>query len=758
MGEIMSLFTVLVRLARHRSKLLLWAAGLLTLAGLVIGGFSTANLTMGLNDYDDPGSASVQAQHQIEQATGADPEQGYLITVHTSTRMDPAAPLPLAVQHAVAVLRSRPEVRSVADYSSAGNPRMISVDGRTTVVSAAVGRFGEVGESASVADIRRLLDADPLLRSTTSLGGPTTANVQVSEISTIDLGNAELIGFPILLVLMLFVFRGVVAAAVPLFGAVYAVAVTLLVMSGVTSFLSLSVFALNLVLALGIGLSIDFSLLMISRFREELDHGASPVQAMTATLTVAGRTVLFSALTVTAALASLTLFPQRFLYSMGIAGMLTTLSAASFALLVLPAVLGILGPRINAWSLRSRRHGSESSTAVGSIAEGAALTRGRWYRFAQRVMGHPVRYAAVAGSALLALGIPLAGVQFTGVDASVLPPGTSAGAVYRSLSNDFGNALTAPVTVVVQAPSNARPAIDQYAAALGAVPGVVGVSPAEALSATVWQIEVSLKDAPLSLPAQASLERLQKVGHPFPVAMTGQTEQFRGLQDSLGAHLPWALGLILITTLAILFAMTRSVILPIKAILMNTLTLSAAFGALVLIFQRGHLSGLLGFTSQGALESTSPIILFALVFGLSTDYSVFLLGRIKEAHDSGLTTREAIATGLEKTGRIVTMAAALLCTAVGVLALSRLTFIKELGLGTAIAVFVDATIIRAVLVPALMTLMGEANWWAPGRRSRGLPPPQQPTGEAGNGHGAGSAPTRSAPALLRLDGADHRSA
>jgi RND superfamily putative drug exporter len=240
------------------------------------------------------------------------------------------------------------------------------------------------------------------------------------------------------------------------------------------------------------------------------------------------------------------------------------------------------------------------------------------------------------------------------------------------------------------------------------------VSPPVKLGSDLWEIQAELKAEPLSTLAQDTLRAIRAVPAPYQVQATGQTAQFRALQDSLGSHLPIAIGVIVLTTLLILFAMTGSVVLPVKALVMNALTLSAAFGTLVFIFQNGHFEKLVGFTSQGALESTSPIILFALVFGLSTDYSVFLLGRIKEGFDEGLTSREAVAAGLEKTGRIVTLAAALLCIAVGALALSRLTFVKELGLGTAVAVFIDASLVRAVLVPSLMAIMGRGNWWAPG--------------------------------------------
>jgi putative drug exporter of the RND superfamily len=701
------MFTRLVGLALRRPHRMLWAAGALVLVGLVVGGASANGLTMGLGDYDDPASATALAQHDVRRATGIDLEQGYLVLIHTGHRIDPGDAPPLMVTRVEAVLRARPETRSVLDFASAKDPRMIAANGRDTYVVARVGGFTNNAEKRAVSAVQSALQRDPLLRGRTWLGGPTAANVQVSEVSTVDLATAELIGFPILLLLLLVVFRGVVAALLPLLGAGYTIAGALLGIGTVMTVLRLSVFALNLVLALGIGLAIDFSLLVVSRFREELGRGLPVPEALRATVSVTGRTVLFSALTVSAALASLTLFPQRFLYSMGIAGIVTTLAATSFALVVLPALLALLGHRINRWApARWRR-------PVGAV-DGEVSASGHWYRFAQHVMRRPVLFAAAASIVLIALGLPFTGIKFTGVGAGVLPADSSGGFVYRELRGGFPAEPATPIDLIATAPDSATADLTSYAARVRAVPGVTSVSPPVRLGGGLWEIQASPAAPPLSPRARQSLREIRAVPAPYQVRAIGQTAQFQAMLDSLGAHLPLAIGLIVVTTLLILFAMTGSVILPVKALLMNALSLSAAFGALVFIFQYGHFERLLGFTGEGALESTSPIIVFALAFGLSTDYTVFLLSRIKECHDGGLSSREAVATGLERTGRIVTMAAVLLCIAVGALVLSRLTFIKELGLGTAIAVLIDATIVRAVLVPALMAIMKDANWWAPG--------------------------------------------
>lgn len=695
------MFTRLARLALGRPRRVLLAAAVVALLALVIGGSLTTKLTSGLSDYDDPSGPSASAQHDVFAATGVDPEQGILLVVHSAAALSPApgGPLPSVVRDAASLLGTEPGVVHVLDYATTGDPRMISKDGHSTYLVAEV---GHVDEKNITSDLQKRIAADPQLKNSSFLGGPTVANVQVSSVSTNDLGYAEAIAFPILLILLLFVFRGVVAALLPLLGGIFTILLTLLGMAGVMSATKLSVFALNLVLGLGLGLSIDFSLLMTSRFREELARTGSVAEAVRITVTVTGRTIAFSTLTVASALAALIIFPQRFLYSMGIAGVLCTLSAAVFALLVLPAILAALGTRINKWAPRRLQR-----------AESAEDHSGRWYRFAKWVMRHRIVLAITTTAGLLLLGSPFTGIKFTGVDSSALGDKSSAGQVYTMLTRDFDAASVAPVGLIVNAPASAAASVNAYAGHVAAIGGVSGVTPPQQLGPNLWEVDATLADAPLSTAAQNTYHHIQAVPSQYQVRAIGQTAEFRALQGSLGSHLPLAVGLIALTTLLLLFAMTGSVILPIKALIMNALSLSAAFGVLVMVFQWGNLTGLLGFTGQGALESTSPIILFALAFGLSTDYGVFLLGRIKEGHARGLSSDEAVAVGLERTGRIVTAAAALLMIAIGALTLSSLTFIKELGFGSAVAVFLDATIVRAVLVPALMAILGRGNWWAP---------------------------------------------
>jgi uncharacterized membrane protein YdfJ with MMPL/SSD domain len=385
---------------------------------------------------------------------------------------------------------------------------------------------------------------------------------------------------------------------------------------------------------------------------------------------------------------------------MGIGGFFVALIAAAIALIVLPAVLTLLGGRVNALAppFLSRR----------AERDARASQEGFWYRLSRLVMRVPGRIAAGAAALLIALGIPFLGIHFTSVDAQVLPESASAHQVDDVLRAEFPPYRDSPVTLAIEADASEA---DRIAEAAAEVPGAAAVTPARELEGGTHLVQVISRAPPLDERSQDLVRDLR--GLEGDALVTGTTAGYLDLQDSLGEHLPLVLLIVAAITVAVLFVMTGSVILPLKQLIMNVLGLSAVFGILVLVFQDGRLEGLLGYTSQGGLESTQPLLLFAVVFGLSTDYGVFLLARIKEARDAGYSNSEAVAVGLERTGRIVTAAAVLFCIAIGAFVSSQIIFIKELGLGTAIAVLIDATIIRALLVPSLMELLGRWNWWAP---------------------------------------------
>ena len=368
-------------------------------------------------------------------------------------------------------------------------------------------------------------------------------------------------------------------------------------------------------------------------------------------------------------------------------------------------MLALLGPRVNALSpARFRR----------SLARTASTDRaGFWYRLSHTVMRRPVAFAVASTAVMVALGVPFLGITFTGVDASVLPKGASARQVSDALASEFPPNRAAPVYVAVKAPRSDAAEVQAYAQRLARLGGAAGIEGPRPSGPGLWRVDVIPRDAVLAASSKRLVHEIRSTRAPFSTLVGGQTAAFVDQGESLRSNLPLGIGILVATTLLLLFALTGSVILPFKSLLMNLLTLSATFGLLVLIFQDGRLESVLRYTSQGALEETQPILLGAIVFALSTDYGVFLLTRIKEARDSGLPNTEAVASGPERTGRLVTSAALLFCIAIGVFSTSAIVFIKEIGVGIAIAVILDATIVRGLLVPSLMCLLGDWNWWAP---------------------------------------------
>jgi len=643
---------------------------------------------------DDPRTESVRADRLLE---GTGQGAGVDVVALVDTPRGAASPEGRArVAQVARALRAEPGVGRVATFEEAGRG-LLALDGRSSYVAASF-RPGADEVETGKRLINRLGD-EPGLR----LGGSGIAAPQVQEQTSKDLARAELFVFPLLLGLSLLFFRSVVAALLPLLVGGMAIVLTMLGLRVGSELGSISVFALNVVTGLGLGLAIDYSLFMVSRYREELARVGPGAEAIRRTLASAGRTVLFSSLTVAAALGSLLLFPQRFLHSMGIGGMMVALLAGGVALLVLPAVLALLGPRVNALAPRRLQRAAD--------ADARPAQSGAWYRLSRAVMRRPGTVAVGAATLLIALGTPFLGIKLTAIDASVLPPSASARQVDDALKREFDVRRTTPITLVARTAPG--PELDRYLDRVRAVPGVLEVSRSRPAGEGLTVVDVVPAAGALSDSSQQAVRDVRALDPPFGVLSRGSTAALVDLKASLADHLPAALALLMGTTIVVLFLMTGSVVLPIKALVMNLLTLSAAFGVLVLVFQDGRLEGLLGYTSQGALEATQPVFLFAVAFGLSTDYGVFLLARIKETRDAGAPNEQAVATGLERTGRIVTAAALLFCVAVGAFATSQIVFLKELGVGTALAVLIDATIVRALLVPALMKLLGRWNWWAP---------------------------------------------
>ncbi|HEV3376617.1 MAG TPA: MMPL family transporter [Thermoleophilaceae bacterium] len=685
------MFAALTSLATRRPKRVVLVAVLVVVAAAVAG----SSVADRLDPYaaDDPATESVQADALLERAgVGA----GVDVVVLVDTPGGVNTPEVRARVAGVArELRAEPDVGDVVTFEQGGRA-LVARDGRSTYVAASLRPGADENDAGE-----RLIDRFEGYEGVT-LGGFAVASPQVNEQVSEDLARAELLAFPLLFLLSFLFFRSVVAALLPLLVGGMAIVLTLFGLRIGSEFGSISVFALNVTTGLGLGLAIDYSLFIVSRYREEVADVGPGAEAIRRTLATAGRTVLFSSVTVAAALGSLLLFPQRFLYSMGIGGMMVAVLAGAVALVVLPAVLALLGPRVNALAPRRLQRAAQ--------ADARPAQSGAWYRLSRAVMRRPGTIAVGSAALLIAMGIPFLGLKVTAVDASVLPESSSARQVDIALKRDFDVRRTTPITLVAEAPPG--PALDRYLDRVREVPGVLDVGRPRTRDGLTL-VDAVPRAPVLSEESQQAVRDVRGLDPPFEVLSRGQTATLVDLKESLVNHLPAALAVLMGATLVALFLMTGSLVLPIKALVMNLLTMSAAFGLLVLIFQDGRFEGLLDYTSQGALEATQPIFLFAVAFGLSTDYGVFLLARIKEARDAGLPNDEAVAVGLERTGRIVTAAALLFSVAVGAFATSELIFIKELGIGTALAVLIDATIIRALLVPSLMKLLGDWNWWAP---------------------------------------------
>ena len=686
-------------LSRRPWRVIAIAVAFLAVA-VIVGGPLTSNLTSA--GFEDPDAEFVAARDHLQDASGANPNPGIIALVSPGTDVTSGAGK-AEVQRAAATIASDQDVAQVLTAFNGGGTALISEDGTQSYVAVFLRPISDDAAEDAAVRIGDSLEGQPDVK----LGGAVVVGQEVGDIIGEDLAKAEMLAFPLIFLVSLWVFRGVVAALLPSLMGGLVIFGSFLAIGLFNEAMTLSIYALNLAIGLSLGLAIDYSLLIISRYREEMAKAGPGVEAIAATLRTAGKSVLFSAVTVAAALAGLMVFPQRFLFSMGVAGVMVALIAAAIALIVLPAVLVLLGTRINSLAPKAWRRRSEHADEE--------LTSGFWYRLSNAVMRRPGPIAAATAIVLIIVALPAFGITFTSVDASVLPTSATARQVSDTLTNDFPEDRSQPNFLAIAAPDTpeARAELTAYAAELGRLPGAAGVTPPAVAGPDTWRIDVYGDDTGLSQGAQDLVAEIRDTPAPFPTDVGGLAASFVDQKASLAAHRPWAILAIASTTIIALFVMTGSVVLPVKAVIMNLLTLGSTLGILVFIFQDGRLEGLLNYDSVGALDLTQPILLGAMAFGLSTDYAVFLLSRIKEAHDAGADTKDAVAVGLQRTGRIVTAAALLFAIAIGAFATSQITLIKELGVGTALAVLIDATIIRALLVPSLMALFGDWNWWAP---------------------------------------------
>ncbi len=694
------MFESLGRLMFRRRRLVLAAAGVLAVVAALWGTGVFGSLSSG--GFQDRGSESARAAQQATRVFGR--HQADVVVLYSSPTLtvDDAA-FRTAVQRALSALPSR-YVAKTTSYWGTGAPQLVAVGRHATyAVLELAGADGDARQDA-LAQIEDELAAPGLI---TRVGGEVAvgrdANAQVAR----DIARAESLSMPVLLVLLVVVFGALAAAGMPLLVGGLAILGAFTALRLITMVTDVSVFAINLVTMLGLGLAIDYALFVVSRFREELaaqPPGPKRVEdALVRTMATAGRTVCFSGLTVAISLAGLLLFPQMFLRSMGFGGIAAVLVAMAAALSVLPALLAVLGPRVNAGSMPWRRRRPDQAGGASG---------GGWTRIARSVMRRPLAHAAVIVVALIALGLPFRNVAFGGIDARALPAATESRQVSETLDRDFTRNATTPITVVISGADAAG--LRGYTGRLRAVPGVSAAQITQTKGATSL-IAVRYHADPMSPRARQLVTDVRAVQAltGSRVLAGGDTAELADLLASLGRTLPWMAALVGLVTFVLLFLAFGSVVLPLKAIAMNLLSLTASFGALVWIFQQGHLAGLLGFTPTGTIEATQPILMLAIALGLSMDYEVFLLSRVREQWDRTGDNTTAVATGLQRTGKIITSAALLLAVVIGAFSTSGITFIKMIGVGMIIMLLLDTTVVRALLVPATMRLLGRYNWWAP---------------------------------------------
>ncbi len=690
----------LARLAVDRPRRVLLVACPILLVAAIIGLPIIGMLKSNLSDFQDPSSQNQRALRIVEVATKQSPFFGTvaLVPSHGDVYSRPSAADD--ARRIAALLTAQPGAQRVVDYPTTHLPQLVSRDGRETAVLAA---FASQGQSAAaVAKLRSILGRSSRVR----FGGSDIAFSEMNSRISSDLQRTELIVFPILMLLSLWIFRGVVAATLPLLVGGFAIALTFCLLRAINEVVGLSIFAVDLVSGLGLGLGIDYSLFVLWRYREEVAGDANPREAIVRTLQTAGRTVLYSSLTVAGSLASLLVFPLRFLYSMGIGGIVVALAAGGVSLVVLPAVLVILGPRVDALPLGRLPAGSARAVEGGR--------RGGWYALASGVMRHPGAIAAGSAAVLIACALPALHLKLTPVNASMLPSSFQSRQVADDLSTNFIGDGSQEIVVAARASATSTRRIQALATrARSLVKDRAIELPPRYLGHGSWEIAFFPRGSSASSTNQRVTESLRALVNPDGALVGGLTAWFIDQKSTIASRIPLALLVLAFVTMTSLFLMTGSVVIPLKALVMNLLTVTVGFGILVLIFQDGHLAALFGVRPIGGLEEANLLLLFVLAFALATDYGVFLFGRIKEAHDAGLGNREAVALGIERTGRLITAAALLFCVAVGAFMTSQIFFIKQYAFGTALSVAIDATLVRILLVPSLMALLGDWNWWSP---------------------------------------------
>ncbi|MEV0183229.1 MMPL family transporter [Streptomyces sp. NPDC050625] len=732
------------RAVTARPRLSLLIVLLFTVLVVIAGSGVTERLSSG--GWEDPNSESAHATETLEREFPAS-QPNLVLLLDTGGAGVDGTGVAAAAEDLTKKLGEESEITGINSYWTSKSPALRSDGGQKGMITAHV--EGDDKEAFEVLD-----RIEPQLRGRqgpvdVSIGGPVAVRYEMQEIVRDDLLKAELIAFPITLILLIMVFGSAIAALLPLAVGVVAVLGTNAALSGITAFTDVSVFAQNLTTALGLGLAIDYALFIVRRFREELALGTDPRAAVAVTVRTAGRTVLFSALTVAVSLFGLLLFPHGFLRSCAYAGIAVVVLAALAAMVILPAALLLLGHRVNSLDMRRLWNRKPAGTATAEKSTG-------WARMARLVMRRAPLFAVGTTVFLVLLGTPFLNVNFGTTDDRQLPTSAASRVVQDEIRREFTSSPSGLVLVYADGTSTVRD-LGTYSSELSRLPDVVQVDgpagqykagervgePAAALDENASSPRALISVVPASEPVDAASQDLVRDIRDTPfsdsaeapeISVTGPAASLVDSKDAIAERMPWALALLVVITLVLIFLLTGSVLIPIQAVILNALSLTAMYGALVWVFQEGHLSDLLGFTATGDIETTLPVLLFCVAFGLSMDYGVFLLSRMKEEYDKTGDHREAVVFGLQRTGGLITAAAIILSVVMIAIGSGRVAGSKMLGLGIALSVLMDAMVVRSLLVPSIMCLTGRATWWAPAPLRRfhdrfGLRESDEPMGE-----------------------------
>jgi RND superfamily putative drug exporter len=680
---------------RRKSAVILFVVGI-----LVAGGFgSLAFSRLDSGGYSDPKSDSYKVyEYLTEELKLSDPAVVIIVDSGATDVTDPSvAQKGIALEKKIA--QEEGVTKTLSFWTSGGEATLKSADGKAAYILVYGDGEAFTPESQELGKVMQQKYDGSYEGLTLYAGGVGVVGHAITKKISDDLKIAELISIPLTFILLVLVFGALAASAMPLIVGVAAILGAFFILYLFTLFTTVSIYALNLTTGMGLGLGIDYALLMVNRFREELHRGKNIEDSIVTTMATAGKTVFYSGMTVLVTLLSLTFFPLPFLQSFGYAGVSVVALAVIGALFGLPPILAILGDRID----------------KGVVRKSAITPKedGRWARTARLVMKRPVSAVLVSLVILGVMAAPITGIKFSQGDSRMLPADNKAAFATAQQAERFPGQTGTPIEIIIIDGADKLEEINAYTQKLGQVAGIVGVVPPAVIGKDVRVVAYQAM-LPRTPESQELIQNVRSIESPEGTLVGGVAADYTDSQNGISRTLPWALGWIVLSVLVLIFVFTGSIILPIKAVILNFLSLGATMGVLTWVFVDGNLQWLVGsFTVTGTLDTSIVILIAVVVFGLSMDYELFLLSRIREEHLAGNSNVESVAVGLQRSARIITAAAVLLAVVFGAFVTSGVTSIKTMGFGVALAVLLDATIVRGLLVPALMRLFGENNWWAP---------------------------------------------